>query len=93
MFDTRVFSFSVFSDQNSINVVVRGLVSSDRAAGSDVGEEVECSAEGQVEGDMALANWCLKQIRSCWKLAELYSYSKRSLQRNLISLDTLNRLW
>ena len=60
MLDTRILSFSVLSDQNGINVVIWGLVSSDRSARSDVGEEIECSAEGQVEGDMAFTNWSLE---------------------------------
>jgi hypothetical protein len=59
MFDTRVFSFSVLSDQDGIDVIVWGLIASDRAARSDVGEEVECSSEGEVEGNMAFTNWCL----------------------------------
>jgi hypothetical protein len=60
VFNTRVFSFSVLSDQDGIDVVVWGLVSGDGSARSDVGEKVECSAEGQVEGDMAFANWGLE---------------------------------
>jgi len=48
MFDARVFSLGVFSDQHRINVIVRSLVASDGAAGSDIGKKVEGSAEGQV---------------------------------------------
>lgn len=54
--DARVFTLGVLSDQDGVDVIVGGLVASDRAAGSQVGEEVEGSSEGEVEGDMALAN-------------------------------------
>ena len=48
MFNTRVFSLGVLSDQNRVDVIVRSLVPGDGAAGSDVGKEVEGSAEGEV---------------------------------------------
>jgi hypothetical protein len=54
--DTRVFSLGVLTDQDGVDVVVGCLVASDGSAWSDVGEEVEGSTEGQVEGDVALAN-------------------------------------
>jgi hypothetical protein len=41
VFDTRVFTFGVFTDQDSVNVFVRGLVTSNGATGTDVGVEVE----------------------------------------------------
>jgi hypothetical protein len=46
MLNTRVFSLGVLSDQDGIDVIVRGFVTGDRAAGSHVCEKVECSAEG-----------------------------------------------
>lgn len=60
--DAGVFSLGVLADQDGVDAVVWGLVSFDGAAGSDVGEEVEGSAEGQVEGNMAFSNWCLKNV-------------------------------
>ena len=42
--DTGVFTFRIFSDEDRVNVVVWGFVASDRAAGTDVCEEIECSA-------------------------------------------------
>lgn len=54
--NARVFTLGVLSDEDSIDVVVGSLVASDRAAGAQVSEEVECSAEGKVKRDVALAN-------------------------------------
>ena len=44
VFDTRILSLCIFSNENGVNVVVRGLVSFDRQTWSDVGEEVERTA-------------------------------------------------
>jgi hypothetical protein len=46
MLDARVLSLGVLSDQDGIDIVVWGLVTGDRSARSDVGEKIECSAEG-----------------------------------------------
>jgi hypothetical protein len=46
MLNARVFSLGVLSDQDGIDVIVRGLVTGDRAAGPNVCEKVECPAEG-----------------------------------------------
>lgn len=54
--DSGVFSFRVLTDQHGVDAVVRSLKALDRFAGTDVGEEVESSAEGEIEGDMSLAN-------------------------------------
>lgn len=54
--NARVFTLGVLTDQDGVNVVVGCLVAGDGSARADVGKEVEGSAEGQVEGDMALAN-------------------------------------
>lgn len=56
MLNTRVFSLGVLTNQNSVHVVVRGLVAGNRSAGPHVGEEVEGPAERQVERDMTLAD-------------------------------------
>lgn len=56
MLDTGVLSLGVLTDQDRVDVVVGGLVPGDGAAGTNVGEEVEGAAEGQVKGDMALAD-------------------------------------
>jgi hypothetical protein len=44
-----VFTLGVLTDQHSVDVVIWGLVSSNRAAWSQVGEKVECPAESQVQ--------------------------------------------
>lgn len=54
--DARVFTLSVLSDEDGIDAVVWGLEADDGLAGSQVGEKVEGSAEGEVEGDVALAD-------------------------------------
>lgn len=48
MLDTRVFTLGVLTDQNGVDIVVGCLVSCDRPAGTDVGEKVECTTQGQV---------------------------------------------
>jgi hypothetical protein len=59
--DAGVFTLGVLSDQDGVDAIVGGLEARDGAAGSQVGEEVEGSSEGEVEGDMALANGGLLQ--------------------------------
>ena len=54
--DPGVFSFGVLSDQRDVDVVVGGFVAGDGLARPDVGEEVEGSAEREVEGDVAFAD-------------------------------------
>lgn len=54
--DTRVFSFGVFTDQNSVDVVIGGLETLDGAARADVGKKGEGAAQGKVERNVALAD-------------------------------------
>lgn len=56
MFNARIFSFSILSDEDSVDVVVGSFEAGNREAWSHVCEEVECSSEGQVEGDMAFSD-------------------------------------
>lgn len=51
-----VLALGVLADQDGVDVIVGGLVSSNRAAGTEVGEEVESATKGQVERDVALAD-------------------------------------
>ena len=51
-----VFTLGVLTDQHGVNIVIGGLVALDGAARTKVGEEVECPAKGQVQGNVALAN-------------------------------------
>jgi hypothetical protein len=57
--NARVLALGVLADQDGVDIVVGGLVPSDGPAGPQVGEEVECPAEGEVEGDVALADGSL----------------------------------
>lgn len=59
-----VFTLSVLTDQDGVDVVVGSLEASDRAAGTQVREEVESTTKGEVEGNVALSNRCLNQIVS-----------------------------
>lgn len=61
MLDARVFTLSVLTDQDGVDIVIGGLVAGDGAAGSQVGEEVESSSQSQVKGDVALANGSLSK--------------------------------
>lgn len=54
--DTRVLPLGVLSDEDRVDVIVRGLVTLDRDTRSDVGEQVEGSSEGEVEGDVSLSD-------------------------------------
>jgi hypothetical protein len=54
--NTRVLSLGVFTNENSVDIVVGGLVSLDRNTWPNVGEQVEGSAQGEVEGNVALAD-------------------------------------
>lgn len=54
--DTGVLSLGVLSDENGVDVVVGGLETDDGRARSNVGEEVEGSSEGEVEGDVSLSD-------------------------------------
>ncbi len=56
MLNTRVFSLSVFTDENRVDIVVGCLETLDGDAGPHVGEQVECPTEGKIEGYMTLAN-------------------------------------
>lgn len=49
MFDARVFTLGVLTDQDGVDIVVGCLVASDGPARTDVGEEVERATEGKVE--------------------------------------------
>lgn len=55
--DTRVLSLGVLSDEDGVDVVVGGLEPDDGSARSDVGEEVEGSSKGEVEGNVSLSDW------------------------------------
>jgi hypothetical protein len=74
MLDSGVFTLGVLADENGVNAVVGGLVAGNRPARSQVGEEVECSSQGEVEGNMALAD------RS----------GEGALEGNLVPLNALN---
>lgn len=54
--DAGVLALGVLTDQDSVDVIVRGLEADDAPAGTHVGEEVEGTAEGQVERDVTLSN-------------------------------------
>lgn len=59
--NTGVFTLGVLTDENSVDVIVGGLVASNGAARTQVGEQVESTAESQVQGDVTLANGGLEK--------------------------------
>lgn len=67
--NARILALCVFTDEDGIDVVVRGLVADNGLAGTQVGKEVEGTAESQVEGDVALADGGLFTIRMVDRLS------------------------
>jgi hypothetical protein len=72
--NTRVFTLSVFTDKNGVNVLIRGFVTNNRAARTNVGIEVESTTKSQVERNVTFAN----------------GGGKRSLQSDGVLADRLN---
>ena len=56
VFDARVLSLRVLTNKDGIDIVIWRLEALDGHARTDVGEQVESSTEGQVKGDVALAD-------------------------------------
>jgi hypothetical protein len=54
MFNTGILSLCIFPDKHGINIVVGCLEPLDGSAGSDIGKEIESTAQCQVEGNMTL---------------------------------------
>lgn len=54
--DTGVLTLGVLTNEDGVDTVVGGLVTNNRLARTDVGEEVEGSSKGQVEGNMSLTD-------------------------------------
>lgn len=65
--NTGVFTLGVLTDENSVDVVVGGLVAGNGAARTQVGEQVESTAESQVQGDVTLANGGLEKRSLVWQ--------------------------
>ena len=61
MLNTRVFSLGILTDQDGVDVIIRRFVPGNGFTGADIGEKVEGAAEGEVERDMAFADWCLRR--------------------------------
>lgn len=62
MLDARVFTFGIFTNQDCVNIVIRGFVTGDGFAWSDVGEEVEGTAKSKIEGNVTFSYRCLQQV-------------------------------
>ena len=56
MLNTGVLALRVLPNENSVDVLVRGLEALDRSARTNVGEEVESPPERQVQRNMTLAD-------------------------------------
>lgn len=90
--DTRVFTLRVLTDQDSVDIVVGGLVTRNGPAGTHVCEEVEGTTESKVHGDVTLANGGLTQFstENSMGIREDRAYSKRTLKRNLVAVYALD---
>lgn len=75
----RVFTLGVLTDQDSVDVVVGGLVASNGAAGTDVGKEVEGTTESKIKRDVTLSDRSLKKFRM--SICESIDESRNNLQR------------
>lgn len=58
--DTGVLSLGVLTDEDSVDIIIRSLVTGDRAAGTDVGKKVEGTTKSQVERDVTLSDGGLR---------------------------------
>jgi hypothetical protein len=56
MLKSGVFSFSVFSDGDNIDIIVGGLDSWESFAGSNVSEELKLLSQGNVKRSMAFSD-------------------------------------
>jgi hypothetical protein len=56
MLDAAVLALRVLPDEDRVDVVKGGLVALDGDAGTDVGVQVKGAAEGEVQGDVPLAD-------------------------------------
>lgn len=54
--NTRVFTLGIFSNQNTVDVLVWSLEAFNRLAWSNVGVETECPSQGQVERDVTFSD-------------------------------------
>lgn len=57
MLNTRVFSLSVFTDEDGVDIVVWSLEALDGDARTNVGKQVEGTTKRQVQRNVALADW------------------------------------
>lgn len=64
MLDTGVLSFGVLPYQNSIDVVVRSLVTLNRNTRSHVGEEREGSSQCEVKRNVTLADFSSQPVNT-----------------------------
>ena len=64
VFDPGVFTLGVFSNKYGVDIIVSSFISSNGFTRSDVGEQVESSAKGKIEGYMSFSNWSLSQSTS-----------------------------
>lgn len=92
MLNARVFALGIFTDQDSVDIVVRGLVASDGPARANIGEEVESATKCKVKGNMALSNRSLHIFLSIAvpdrQTAD--TYGKRTLEGNIVATNALD---
>jgi hypothetical protein len=91
-----VFTLGVLTDQDGVDIIVGGLVASDGAAGTDVGEEVEGTTESEVQRNMSLSDGGLDETNglSAWCSVACAlqdgTYGEGTLQGDIVASDALN---
>jgi hypothetical protein len=56
MFNARILSFGILTNEYRIDIVIRGLEAGNGSTWSDICEEIESATERQVERDMTFAD-------------------------------------
>jgi hypothetical protein len=56
MLNSRVFTLSIFSDQNCINIIIKGFVTCNRAARSNISKKIESIAESEIQRYIAFSD-------------------------------------
>ena len=57
MLNTRILALGIFTDKNSVNIVVRRFIPFDGCTWPDVGKKIECATEGQIKWDVTFSDW------------------------------------
>lgn len=62
MLNSRILPLCVLTDEDSIDIIIRGFESLNRQARSDIREQIECSSKGQIQWYVALSNYASPKL-------------------------------